>query len=84
VCATILAVALYLTTAFSFASLRVWAPTRFAFVVALWNRYKDWQGEPRKKKMPKELEKAARHPSDGHRAADSGTFCCTSSAVLCD
>ena len=43
VCATILAVALYLTTAFSFASLRVWAPTRFAFVVALWNRYKDWQ-----------------------------------------
>ena len=38
VCATVLAVALYLSTAFSFASLRVWAPTRFAFVVALWNR----------------------------------------------
>ena len=48
VCATILAVALYLTTAFSFASLRVWAPTRFAFVVALWNRYKDWQETARK------------------------------------
>ncbi|MGC2193749.1 MAG: DNA translocase FtsK [Terriglobales bacterium] len=57
VCATILAVALYLTTAFSFASLRVWAPTRFAFLVALWNRYKDWQEERAKRKMQKELEK---------------------------
>jgi DNA segregation ATPase FtsK/SpoIIIE, S-DNA-T family len=57
VCATVLAVALYLTTAFSFASLRVWAPTRFAFVVALWNRYKDWQENRAKKKMQKELEK---------------------------
>ncbi|MBZ5649862.1 MAG: DNA translocase FtsK [Acidobacteriia bacterium] len=57
VCATILAVALYLTTAFSFASLRVWAPTRFAFVVALWNRYKDWQEDRAKRKMQKELEK---------------------------
>ena len=57
VCATVLAVALYLTTAFSFASLQVWAPTRFAFVVALWNRYKDWQDTRAKKKMQKELEK---------------------------
>src|SRR5712692_8408016 len=57
VCATVLAVALYLTTAFSFASLRVWAPTRFAFVVALWDRYKDWKEERAKKKMQKELEK---------------------------
>ena len=57
VCATILAVALYLTTAFSFASLRVWAPTRFAFLVAIWNRYKDWQEERAKRKMQKELEK---------------------------
>jgi S-DNA-T family DNA segregation ATPase FtsK/SpoIIIE len=57
VCATVLAVALYLTTAFSFASLRVWAPTRFAFVVALWNRYQDWQEDRAKRKMQKELEK---------------------------
>ena len=57
VCATVLAVALYLTTAFSFASLRVWAPTRFAFVVAIWNRYQDWQEDRAKKKMQKELEK---------------------------
>jgi S-DNA-T family DNA segregation ATPase FtsK/SpoIIIE len=57
VCATILAVALYLTTAFSFASLRVWAPTRFAFAIALWNRYKDWQDNRAKRKMQRELEK---------------------------
>jgi S-DNA-T family DNA segregation ATPase FtsK/SpoIIIE len=56
VCATVLAVALYLSTAFSFAAIQVWAPTRFAFVTALWNRYKDWQGERAKKRQQKELE----------------------------
>jgi S-DNA-T family DNA segregation ATPase FtsK/SpoIIIE len=56
VCATVLAVALYLSTAFSFSAIRLWAPTRFAFVIALWNRYKDWQGERAKKRQQKELE----------------------------
>jgi S-DNA-T family DNA segregation ATPase FtsK/SpoIIIE len=56
VCATVLAVALYLSTAFSFSAIQLWAPTRFAFVTALWNRYKDWQGERAKKRQQKELE----------------------------
>ena len=56
VCGTILAVSMYLSTAFSFASLRVWAPTRFAFVTALWNRYQDWKQERTKKRLQKELE----------------------------
>jgi DNA segregation ATPase FtsK/SpoIIIE, S-DNA-T family len=56
VCATILAVALYLSTAFSFSAIQVWAPTRFAFVTALWNRYKDWKQERLKKRQQKELE----------------------------
>ncbi len=56
VCGTVLAVALYLSTAFSFSAIQVWAPTRFAFVTALWNRYKDWQGERAKKRQQKELE----------------------------
>src|SRR6185295_6724032 len=34
VCATVLAVALYLTTAFSFSSVQVWVPTRLAFLFA--------------------------------------------------
>ena len=56
VCATVLAVALYLSTAFSFSAIQVWAPTRFAFVTALWNRYKDWQQERTRKRQQKELE----------------------------
>jgi S-DNA-T family DNA segregation ATPase FtsK/SpoIIIE len=57
VCATMVAVALYLSTAFSFSSMQLWAPTRFAFVTALWNRYQDWREERIKKKQQKELEK---------------------------
>jgi len=56
VCATVLAVALYLSTAFSFLAIQVWAPTRFAFVTALWNRYQDWQEERAKRRQQKELE----------------------------
>jgi DNA segregation ATPase FtsK/SpoIIIE, S-DNA-T family len=57
VCTTILAVALYLTTAFSFSAIEVWAPTRFAFIVALRDRFKDWQDERARKRQQKELEK---------------------------
>ncbi len=57
VCASVLAVALYLTTAFSFSSIQLWLPTRFAFVTAVWNRYQDWQEERIKRHQQKELEK---------------------------
>src|ERR1700688_3782053 len=57
VCTTVLAVALYFTTAFSFAAIQVWAPTRFAFVVALRDRWQDWQHERERKRQQKELEK---------------------------
>jgi S-DNA-T family DNA segregation ATPase FtsK/SpoIIIE len=57
VCASVLAISLYLSTAFSFSALRLWAPTRFAFAIALWQRYKDWQSERSKRKLQKELEK---------------------------
>src|ERR1700683_2287934 len=56
VCATVLAVALYLSTAFSFAAIQLWAPTRFAFATALWNRYQDWRQERAKKRQQKELD----------------------------
>ncbi|GAC1437881.1 MAG: DNA translocase FtsK [Terriglobales bacterium] len=62
VCASVLAVALYLTTAFSFATLKVWAPTRFAFAVALWNRYRDWQAERAKKQAQKDLNQRRASP----------------------
>jgi len=56
VCATILAVALYLSTAFSFSAIQLWAPTRFTFLTALWNRYLDWKQERARKRQQKELE----------------------------
>jgi DNA segregation ATPase FtsK/SpoIIIE, S-DNA-T family len=57
VCATVLAVALYLSTAFSFSSIQVWIPTRFAFAFALRDRWRDWRDERAKRKMQRELEK---------------------------
>ena len=62
VCYSVVAVALYLSTAFSFSSLQLWAPTRFAFAVALWQRWKDWQEERAKKRMQKDLEKRRANP----------------------
>ena len=62
VCASFLAVALYLSTAFSFSAMQTWAPTRFAFAIALWNRLKDWQAARAKKRMQKELEKRRASP----------------------
>ena len=56
VCATVLATALYLSTAFSFSAIQLWAPTRFSFVTALWDRYKDWRQERARKRQQKELE----------------------------
>jgi DNA segregation ATPase FtsK/SpoIIIE, S-DNA-T family len=57
ICAAVIAVALYLSTAFSFAALQVWAPTRFAFVIAWWERYKDWRAARLKLRQQRELEK---------------------------
>jgi DNA segregation ATPase FtsK/SpoIIIE, S-DNA-T family len=62
VCAGVLAVALYLSTAFSFSALQVWAPTRFAFAIALWDRWNDWRDARAKKRMQKELEKRRAAP----------------------
>jgi S-DNA-T family DNA segregation ATPase FtsK/SpoIIIE len=54
---SMLAVALYFCTAFSFSQARVWAATRFSFAVALRDRWKDWQEERLRKKFQKELDK---------------------------
>jgi DNA segregation ATPase FtsK/SpoIIIE, S-DNA-T family len=61
VCTTFLAVALYLTTAFSFSAIEVWAPTRFAWVIALRDRYRDWQDNRQRKRQQLELERRRAH-----------------------
>jgi len=62
VATSMLAVALYFCTAFSFTQVRVWAATRFAFVVAWRDRWRDWQDERARRKMQKELEKRRASP----------------------
>ncbi|MBZ5567638.1 MAG: DNA translocase FtsK 4TM domain-containing protein [Acidobacteriia bacterium] len=52
-----IAVALYLSTAFSFGALRLWLETRFAFAFALRDRFQDWRAARAKVKALKQLEK---------------------------
>src|SRR5258708_17726986 len=54
---SMLAVALFFCTAFSFSQAKVWAATRFSFVIALRDRWRDWQEERVRRKLPKELDK---------------------------
>jgi S-DNA-T family DNA segregation ATPase FtsK/SpoIIIE len=57
VCAAVIAVALYLATAFSFGVVRIWVETRFAFAFALMQRFQDWRAARAAKKDEKDLEK---------------------------
>ncbi len=57
IAASCIAIALYLSTAFSFGAVRLWAETRFTFLYALRDRYQDWQAARAKKQAAKDLEK---------------------------
>lgn len=57
VCTTLISIALYLSTAFSFGALRLWFMTRFSFLFALWNKFADWRNTRAKAAAQKELEK---------------------------
>ncbi len=57
VCAALISIALYLSTAFSFGALRLWFMTRFSFLFALWNKFTDWRDARAKAAAQKELEK---------------------------
>ena len=57
VCLAMIAVALYLSTAFSFGALQVWSHTRFSFAYAALDRFADWREERARKKASRELEK---------------------------
>jgi S-DNA-T family DNA segregation ATPase FtsK/SpoIIIE len=63
VCGAVVAVAMYLSTAFSFVNMQIWLNTRFAFAYALWQRFQDWRIARAKviaqKKAQKEAAKAA-------------------------
>ncbi|MGI9102819.1 MAG: DNA translocase FtsK [Terriglobales bacterium] len=57
ICASAIAVALYLSTAFSFTALQLWLQTRFAFAFALRDRFQDWRAARLKARAQKQLEK---------------------------
>ena len=58
ICAAILAAALYLTTSFSVATFQTWAPTRFAFLHAAYQRWQDWRTARRGRREARALAKA--------------------------
>ncbi len=57
VCLAVIAVALYLSTAFSFGAIQIWSQTRFGFVYAVFDRFTDWRAERGRKLAAKNLEK---------------------------
>jgi S-DNA-T family DNA segregation ATPase FtsK/SpoIIIE len=57
VCLAVIAVALYLATAFSFGAIQIWSQTRFGFAYAALDRFADWRMERARQKAAKELEK---------------------------
>jgi S-DNA-T family DNA segregation ATPase FtsK/SpoIIIE len=68
VCMTVVAVALYLATKFSFVDARVWLHTRLAFAVALWQRFQDWRRARFEARAKKKAEKDERR--SGERRGD--------------
>jgi S-DNA-T family DNA segregation ATPase FtsK/SpoIIIE len=57
VCIAVIAVALYLSTAFSFGAIQIWSQTRFSFAYAALDRFADWRAERARRKAARELEK---------------------------
>jgi S-DNA-T family DNA segregation ATPase FtsK/SpoIIIE len=57
ICLSVIAVALYLATAFSFGAVQIWSQTRFGFAYAALDRFADWRMERARKRAAKELEK---------------------------
>jgi S-DNA-T family DNA segregation ATPase FtsK/SpoIIIE len=72
VCGAVVAVALYLSTAFSFVNIQMWAHTRFAFVFALWQRFQDWRVARAKMAAQKKAQKQAKTETAQRNANERG------------
>jgi DNA segregation ATPase FtsK/SpoIIIE, S-DNA-T family len=62
VCTTLIAVALYLSTAFSFVTLHGWMQPHFSFATSAWKRLQDWKAA-RSGKKEKEKKEDAKRPA---------------------
>ncbi len=57
VCLAAIAVALYLSTTFSFGAIRIWSQTRLSFAYAALDRFADWRTGRARRRAARELEK---------------------------
>ncbi|HEY2497289.1 MAG TPA: DNA translocase FtsK [Candidatus Angelobacter sp.] len=74
VCGAVVAVALYLSTAFSFVGMRIWLNTRFAFAFALWQRFQDWRAARAKAAEQKKAQKEAGLDAEKRNANERGVI----------
>ncbi len=74
VCGAVVAVAMYLSTAFSFVNMQIWLNTRFAFVLALWQRFQDWHAARAKATAQKKAEKEAAKAAALRNANERGVI----------
>ncbi|HEY2361061.1 MAG TPA: DNA translocase FtsK [Candidatus Angelobacter sp.] len=74
VCGAVVAVAMYLSTAFSFVNMQIWLNTRFAFVLALWQRFQDWRAARAKATAQKKAEKEAAKAAELRNANERGVI----------
>ncbi len=74
VCGAVVAVAMYLSTAFSFVNMQIWLNTRFAFVLALWQRFQDWRMARAKAAAQKKAEKEAAKAAALRNANERGVI----------
>ncbi|MBZ5491063.1 MAG: DNA translocase FtsK [Acidobacteriia bacterium] len=74
VCGAVVAVAMYLSTAFSFVNMQIWLNTRFAFVLAVWQRFQDWRAARAKATAQKKAEKEAAKAAALRNANERGVI----------
>ena len=74
VCGAVVAVAMYLSTAFSFVNMQIWLNTRFAFAYALWQRFQDWRAARAKATAQKKAEKEAAKAAALRNANERGVI----------
>jgi S-DNA-T family DNA segregation ATPase FtsK/SpoIIIE len=60
ICLALMAIGLYLATKFSFGALQLWFQTRFSFLHAIADRYRDWRIARAKAKAQRDMEKRRR------------------------
>ena len=74
VCGAVVAVAMYLSTAFSFVNMQIWLNTRFAFAYALWQRFQDWRMARAKAVAQKKAQKEAAKAAELRNANERGVI----------